>query len=65
MLGLLFKIVVGIATAAAVGGTAYAIYKCITKDNIKEEIINQIELEDNDLWGKIFKAKVQKKWKMQ
>ena len=61
MIGLLFRVVVGVVTAAAVGGTAYAVYKCITKDNVKEEISNKLELEDNDVLKKAFNAKVKEK----
>lgn len=61
MIGLLFRVVVGVAAAAAVGGTAYAVYKCITKDNVKEEISNKLELEDEDVMKKAFNAKVKEK----
>lgn len=37
MVGLLFRVVVGVAAVAVAGGAVYA-YRCITKDKIKEEI---------------------------
>lgn len=61
MIGLLFRVVVGVAAAATVGGTAYAVYKCIAKDNVKEEISNKLELEDEDIMKKAFNAKVKEK----
>lgn len=61
MLGLLFRVVVGGVAAALVGGTAYAVYKIITKDNVKEEINNKLEFEDEDVMKKAFNAKVKEK----
>lgn len=61
MVGLLFRVVVGVAAAAVAGGTAYAVYKYLTRDNIKEEITNKLELEDEDIMRKAFNAKVKEK----
>ena len=62
MVGLLFRVVVGVATAAVVGGTAYAVYKYITRDNVKEEITNKLELEDENILNKAYNAKVKEKY---
>lgn len=61
MVGLLFRVVVGVAAAAVVAGTAYTVYKRITKDNVKEEITKKLELEDDNIMKKAFNAKIKQK----
>lgn len=55
MLGLLARVVIGVVAAGVVGGTAYGVYKLITKDSAKSEI--NTEIEGRDQFKNAFKAK--------
>lgn len=61
MIGLLFKVAVGVVATAAVVGGAYAVYKYVTKDSLKKEITNEINLEDEEIIKKAFAARVREK----
>ena len=55
MLGLLARVVIGVAFAGAAGAAAYGVYKLLTRDNVKEEINSKVE--NNDAFKDAFKAK--------
>lgn len=62
MIGLLARVIIGVAAVGAVGGTAYGVYnvyKLITRETAKKEIISQIE--KNDDFKNFFKAKCMQK----
>lgn len=59
MLGLLAKIVLGVAFAGGVGAAVYGVYKLVTRDTIKEEVNEKIH--EDDKFKDAFKAKVKKK----
>lgn len=56
MLGLLFKVAVGVVAAAAAAAVIYTVYKKVTKKAIIEEATKQ--LEENDLFQEALKAKI-------
>lgn len=59
MLGLLARVVIGVVAAGVVGGTAYGVYKYITKDSAKNDINSKIQ--DDDQFKEAFKAKFKQK----
>lgn len=59
MLGLLARVVIGVVAAGVVGGTAYGVYKLITKDSAKSELNEKIQGEDR--FKEAFKAKFKQK----
>ena len=61
MIGLLFRVVVGIVAVGATGAVGYAVYKLITRDTVKEEINEKLTDDNSDLLKKAFAAKVKKK----
>lgn len=61
MLGLLARAVIGVVAAAAVGGTAYAVYKLVTKDTVKEEVTEKVAMENPEAFEKMFSAMVKEK----
>ena len=61
MLGLLARVVIGIAVAGAIGEKVYAVYKLITKDTVKEEVKQKLLAEDSSFFQKAFSAKVKEK----
>lgn len=61
MLGLLARVVIGVVAAAAAGGTAYAVYKLVTKDTVKEEVTEKVAMENPEVFEKMFSAMVKEK----
>lgn len=61
MLGLFARVVIGVVAAAAVGGTAYAVYKLVTKDTVKEEVTEKVAMENPEAFEKMFSAIVKEK----
>lgn len=59
MLELLARVVIGVVAAGVVGGTAYGVYKLITRDSAKSEISSKIQ--DDDAFRDAFKAKYTQK----
>jgi hypothetical protein len=59
MLGLLARVVIGVALAGTTGAVAYGVYKMITRDSAKNEINSRIE--DDDKFKDAFKAKYKEK----
>lgn len=59
MIGLLARVVIGVVAAGVSGGTAYAVYKIITKDSAKSEISKKIQ--DDAAFKDAFKAKYKQK----
>ena len=55
MIGLLARVVIGVASAGLAGATTYGVYKCLTRDTVKEEINEKVQ--DSDAFKDAFKAK--------
>lgn len=64
LLGLLGSLLIGAVATTAVVGTAYYIYKVLTKDKIKEEVQKEVEYRASyETLEKIFDIKVKEKIK--
>ena len=66
--GILLRVLVGVAVGttagAAVAGTAYIVYKVLTKKQIKEDVVEQIQNQaSEEIQKKIFDIKIKKKIK--
>lgn len=57
MFGLLAKVVVGVAVISLAGMATYSLYKCLTRDTIKEEI------NENAKYIEVFKEAFKAKYK--
>lgn len=55
MIGLLARVVIGVAFAGVAGATVYGIYKCLTPDTAKSEIKEKVQ--DSPAFKEAFKAK--------
>lgn len=61
MLGLLARVIIGAVVAGAAGAAGYAVYKLLTRDKVKEEINETLEVQNSELLKKAFVALVKKK----
>ena len=59
MLGLLARVIIGVAIAGAAGATVYGVYKYITRDTARDEIKEKVQ--DSDVFKEAFKAKYKEK----
>ena len=55
MIGLLARVVIGVAFAGLAGAATYGVYKFLTRDTVKEEINEKVQ--DSDAFKDAFKAK--------
>ena len=58
---LLLKLLVGVAVGGVVGALGYGAYKIITSDSLKDDVIDDLREQDEDLLKKAFKARVKDK----
>ena len=59
MIGLLCRIMIGVAITATAGYTVYTVYKRISRSTIKDEVKNQ--LDENGIISEALKAKIKEK----
>lgn len=58
----LLKVLIGAAVGVAAAGTAYAVYKVLTKDRIKEDVEEQIHYQaSEETYEKFFDIKIKEK----
>lgn len=55
MIGLLARVVIGVALAGVAGAATYGVYKYLTRDSVKEEINEKVQC--TDAFKDAFKAK--------
>lgn len=63
MIGLLARVLIGVAIGAAAVGTTYAVYKILTKDKIKEDVQSQLSEKEQHIVDEAFDIKVKEKVK--
>lgn len=61
MLGLLARVIIGAVVVGGTVGAGYAVYKLLTRENVKEEINETLEDQNSELLQKAFAAKVKEK----
>lgn len=59
MLGLLARVVIGVAFAGLAGAATYGVYKYLTRDAAKNDINEKVQ--DSDVFKDAFKAKYKEK----
>ena len=62
MVDILLKVLIGAVAVSAAGGAAYAVYKILTRDQIKEDIKEKTSQESSqEVLDKMFDAKIKQK----
>lgn len=61
MLGVLGKVIIGIIGVGSAGAAAYAVYKLVTKETVKDEVSKTLETDNPEAFEKMFSAVVKEK----